>query len=318
MEKDAGESGKARIDPMDQKMKAEQSLASVQAEKQALMRKLEELDAELSETLVDSARRTAEQRKALDEMAKRAARLEKEVVALSGSESADGQERGSSLSGSSRRIVELEKEKEALTSRLSVVESERDRALAEEAAHREREAQLAQELSRARTALAEMTGREDAQRAALAAASQRTEQLEKEAAAVVGREAKLSREWEASRSEWSERLRQADSLREERQTLVTLLVAAERARDRALGEVTRLGEAHRAEVARREDAHRSELSELRPLVERLKSAVATAAQKEAQQAAAWQAAREELQARIAQLEEGGVGAAGDKSEPPSP
>jgi chromosome segregation ATPase len=307
LEKDAGTLGKAFADLLEQKTRAEGALASVQAEKRALARKLEELDAELSETLVDSARRTTEQRKALEEMAQRAARLEKEVAALNGGQAARAREQASSPDQWSRRIVELEKEKDALANRLSSAESGRNRAVADAAAHQEREAQLTEELTRARTAMSDAAGREGAQRLALEAARQRAEQLEKEAAALVEREAKLSREWEASRSEWSERLRQAESLRTERQTLVTMLVTAERARDRALAEVARLGETHRAE-----------LNEQKQLVEQLKSEAAAAVKRQTRQTEAWQAARADLETRIARLEADAVAAAGARTQVPEP
>ena len=223
LEKGAGDLDRAFADLRQEKTRTEQALASVQAEKQTLVRKVEELDAELGETLVDSARRTTAQRKALEEASERAARLEKEVAAL--------------------------------------------------------------------------TRREETQRLALEAATRRAEQLEKDMAALRERETKLTGEREASPSEWSERLRQVESLRTERQTLVTLLVGAERARDRAQAEIARLGEAHRVE-----------LNEQKQLMEQLKNEVAAAGKREARQAEAWRAVRAELEAKIARLETDAAGA----------
>ena len=234
--------------------KTEQALAAAQAENRALARKLEELDAELGEALVDSARRAAAQRKAFDEMAQRAARLEADLAALSAKDSARGRE-PEAPPESSGRIAELEKEKEALAARLAAAERARDKAMAD-------------------------------------------------AAALVEREAKQAREWEASRREWAERVGQAESLRAERQTLVTLMVAAERSRDRALAEATRLGQAHRAEL----DAQRQ-------LVDQVKSEAAAMAQREARKAEAWQTARAELEAKIARLEQDAAVAAAARTDP---
>jgi chromosome segregation ATPase len=294
---DPGEPGRA--DLLEQKTRAERALAAVEAEKQALLKKVEELDAELGETLVDSAQRAAAQRKALDEMTRRTAELERSLATAKAAQTPDQE---LSRASSSRRVAELEEEKDALASRLAAVESGRNRAIADSVLHEEREAQLHGELSRARAALAEATARADAEREAKEAAAKRADQLEKDAAVLRTREEKLNREWEATRSEWSERLRQGESLRTERQSLVNLLVSAERAGDRAKAALSEL---------------RADLEEQKQLNKRLESEAAAAAARETRAAAAWQTARAELLARIARLEAEAAAAAGAGAAEPA-
>jgi chromosome segregation ATPase len=160
-------------------------------------------------------------------------------------------------------------------------EAERDALRAERDALASRLLALEKEQS---ALAAEAARREEVQRAALDAATKRFEQLEKEAAALAARETKLASELEASRAEWTERVRRAED-------------AAVVARNANVGLMNRKNEAEQARASLQ-----SELEEQMRLAQGLKMEAASIAAREAKKVEAAEAARAEMEARIARLE----------------
>lgn len=286
-----------------QKEAAEQALALVQAEKQALARKLQDLDAELGETLVAAAQSAATHRAVLAELSQRAAQLEKDLAARTAREAAQvsgGEAPKTKLSG---RIASLEAEKGALVQKLAAVENARDSALSEAAqrgetqrvlaqrleadaaAHKEREAHLRDELTRSASAEREASQAAEASRAELL--KQKTEagqalslvQTEKEALA------RKLLDRAASRTSLSGRVA---ALEVEKQALVQRLSVVESDRDSALSEAARREEAQRGLVQRLE----AEAAAQKEREARLREEWTRSTEREATQAA--EASRAEL------------------------
>lgn len=293
LEAEAASADKAHTELLKRKTEAEHALASLQDEKQAIVKKLSDLDAELSESLADGAKRAAAQRAALDEQAQRAARLEGEVATLGAREAARVREWEAEQEGLSGRIRSLETERDALVKKLSELEKDRGRSVSDAS---RREETLRQEAAEQR---------------------QRAERLEAKVAALKEREARLTEEVTASRAGLAEEMSRLESeallaqkasaaLRAER-AIETQSLAQARAEAAAASEKLAEAERDRARLQLEKDALSLKLAEANEREERQRaepkeSDAAVPGAEESVQARAWESERAEMSGRIARLE----------------
>ena len=292
LEADAAAADQARAELLKQKTEAEHSLASIQAEKNALAKRLADLDAELSESLADGAKRSAAQRAALDEQGQRAARLEESVATLAAREAARLREWEAAQEGVSGKIRGLEAERDALLNKLQALEKDRDRAVADAAR------------------------REEGERLETAEQRQRAERLEAKVAALKEREARLTEEMTASRAGLAEEMSRLEAelaLAQKASAALQADRAAEeqavaKARTEARAASEKLAEAEQsrtrtaADAERNEEALRGALDEQKQRGDRLEKEAAVLRENTAGQAREWEGSRASLSERIARLE----------------
>ncbi len=320
LEAEALDFGKARADLLKQKTEAEQALAPIQIERHALTRKLSDLDAELGEALADAAKRTTDQRVALDEQTQRAARLEREVATLTASAATQAREWEASRTELSERIAALKAdaiEAEPTRAFLLTQKAEKERALASVATASEALLNKLSAVEKERDrALADAASREKAQRSAIDGQRRRAELFEAEAAAFKEREARLVEEWAISRAGLSEQMSRMEAEAVLAQGAFAGLRAEKEAAERALAQATaegaeaseKLAEAERSRAQAAVDTRRDReallqaLDEQRQRGERLEKEAAVLAETSATKVREWEVLRVGLSERIARLE----------------